>query len=263
MQTITSVDKTPIAFERRGTGPPLVLVHGTTADHTRWKPLLPQLEALFTVYAVDRRGRGGSGDAPSYTIEREFDDIAAVVDSIGEPVMLLGHSYGAVCSLEASLRTRSVRKLVLYEPPIRTTESIYPPETVGRLQALLDAGDRDGVVTTFFRDVVRAPEEELRMLRSLPNWAARVAAANTIPREIRINDEYRFEPGRFSALRVPTLLLLGGSSRAVFKDAIEAVRVALPNARVAVMPGQQHTAMNTAPDLFLREVLGFLREAEP
>jgi pimeloyl-ACP methyl ester carboxylesterase len=260
MQTITSKDGTLIAFERSGKGPPLVLVHGTTADHTRWKPILPRLEGHFTVYAVDRRGRGGSGDTPGYTIESEFDDIAAVVDAIGEPVLLLGHSYGAVCALEASLRTRNLRKLVLYEPPIRIAGSLYLPGTVERLQALLDAGELDSVVATFFREVVRAPEEELRMLRSLPNWPARVAAAHTIPRELRINDDYRFEQERFIAMRVPTLLLLGGSSPPMFKGAIEAVSAALPDARVAVIPGQQHAAMNTAPDLFLREVLGFFLE---
>jgi len=260
VETIESRDGTAIAFARSGMGPPLVLVHGTTADHTRWKPLLPQFEARFTVYAVDRRGRGGSGDAEDYSIEREFDDIAAVVDAIDEPVLLLGHSYGAVCALEASLRTANLRKLVLYEPPIRTVGSFYSSGVVESLQALLDSGDGDSVVTTFFREVVRAPEEELRMLRTLPNWTARVAAARTIPREMRINEEYRFESARFSAMRVPTLLLLGGSSPAKFKDAVELVFGALPDARIAVMPGQQHTAMNTAPDLFVREVLDFLLE---
>jgi pimeloyl-ACP methyl ester carboxylesterase len=258
VETIDSKDGTAIAFARSGTGPPLVLVHGTTADHTRWKPLLPQFEAHFTVYAVDRRGRGGSGDAGDYSIEQEFDDIAAVVDAIGEPVFLLGHSYGAVCALEASLRTRHLRKLVLYEPPIRTAESLYPEGTAECLQALLDSGDNDRVVATFFRQVVRAPDEELRLLRELPNWPARVAAAHTIPRELRIDHEYRFQPARFSAMRVPTLLLLGGNSPAKFKDAVDQVHDALPDARIAVMPGQQHTAMNTAPDLFLREVLDFL-----
>ena len=260
MESIASKDGTTIGFARSGSGPPLVLVHGTSADHTRWKPLLPELEAHFTVHAVDRRGRGGSGDTADYSVEREFEDVAAVVDAIGERSFLLGHSYGAICSLEASLRTRHVRKLVLYEPPIRTTTSLYPPGTTERLQALLDSGDRDGVVSTFFREVVRAPDEELHMLRSLPNWPARVAAAHTIPRELRINDEYRLESVRFSSLRVPTLLLLGGNSPTKFKDAVEAVHAALPDARVAVLPGQQHTAMNTAPEMFLRPVLDFLLE---
>src|SRR5689334_8539504 len=102
MMTVKSKDGTPIAVAKSGHGPPLVLVHGTTADHTRWKPILPKLEEKFTVYAIDRRGRGGSGDSANYAFEIEFDDVAAVVDSIGEPVFLLGHSYGAICSLEAS-----------------------------------------------------------------------------------------------------------------------------------------------------------------
>lgn len=135
---------------------------------------------------------------------------------------------------------------------------LYAPGVTDRLQALLAQGDRDAVVATFFAEVVRAPDEELLMLRSLPNWPARVAAAHTIPREMRINDDYRFDPARFAAMRVPTLLLLGGSSPPMFKAAIEAVGSALPEARIAVMPGQQHTAMNTAPELFLREVLAFL-----
>src|SRR5262245_17922096 len=140
MHTTVSKDGTPIGFERSGKGPPLVLVHGTSADHTRWKPLLPELESRFTLYAVDRRGRGGSGDASTYSVEREFEDIAAVVDAVGEPSFLLGHSYGAVCALEASLRTHNVRKLVLYEPPIRTAEPLYPLGAAERLQALLDSG---------------------------------------------------------------------------------------------------------------------------
>jgi pimeloyl-ACP methyl ester carboxylesterase len=258
MMTVKSKDGTPIAYARSGDGPPLVVVHGTTADHTRWAPILPELEKHFTVYAVDRRGRGGSGDAASYAIEREFEDVAAVVDSVGHPVYLLGHSYGAICSLEAATRTKSIRKLVLYEPPIPTGVLMYPPGSIDRLQTLLEAGDREGVVTTFFGVVNRMPEAELEMLQSLPNWPARVAAAHTIPRELRADEGYRFEASRFSGLRVPTLLLLGGDSPPFFRSAIEAVHGAVAGSTIVVMPGQRHTAMNTAPALFLRDVLAFL-----
>ena len=143
MQTIYSRDGTLIAYQRSGQGSPLVLVHGTTADHTRWTPVLPMFERYYTVYAVDRRGRGESGDAEHYTIEQEFDDIVAVVNSIDEPVHLLGHSYGAICSLEAARRTTRVKKLILYEPPIPTGIEIYPHEVVNRIQVLLDAGKRE------------------------------------------------------------------------------------------------------------------------
>ena len=90
--TTASRDGTPIALWRSGEGPPLVLMHGTAADHGRWRPVLPAFAANFAVYAIDRRGRGGSGDADGYSVVREFEDVAEVVDSIGGPVDLLGHS---------------------------------------------------------------------------------------------------------------------------------------------------------------------------
>ena len=99
-----------IAYRRSGEGPPLVLVHGTAADHSRWRPVLPALEERFTVHAIDRRGRGGSGDSDGYAVEREFEDIAAMVDSLGESVNVLGHSYGGLLALEAALLTRNVRQ---------------------------------------------------------------------------------------------------------------------------------------------------------
>jgi pimeloyl-ACP methyl ester carboxylesterase len=263
MEKILSRDGTPIAYRRSGAGAPLVLVHGTSATHARWAPILPALEQQFTVYAVDRRGRGESGEAPSYAIEREFEDVAAVVDSIGDGVNLLGHSFGAVCSLEAALLTPHLRKLILYEPPLALPGvPLYPDGVIDRLQALLDAGDRPGVVTTFVREVVQMPPHELELFTSSPAFPARVAAAHTLPRELRTHEAYRFEPKRFERLRVPTLLLLGGDSPRIFSSAIEAVNKALPNSRVVVLPGQQHFAINTSPDLFAREVLAFLAEPD-
>ena len=120
MEHITSRDGTPIAYERCGNGLPLVLIHGAAADHTRWTPLLQELEKRFTVYAIDRRGRGESGDVGPYRVEREYEYVVAVVNSIPGPVNLLGHSYGVICSLEASLKVSNLRKLILYEPPIST-----------------------------------------------------------------------------------------------------------------------------------------------
>src|SRR3712207_4033192 len=142
-ETVTSVDDTPIAYWRSGEGPPLVLVHGTAADHIRWTPVLPVFEQHFTVYAIDRRGRGGSDDSGDYAIEREFEDIAAVVDSLGEPAFLLGHSYGALCALEAALLTRNVRKLMLYEPPMDASGGgVNPPGGGAPLGARPDAARR-------------------------------------------------------------------------------------------------------------------------
>lgn len=263
-ETITSRDGTQIAYRRSGEGPPLVLVHGTAADHSRWSPVLSALEERFTVYAMDRRGRGGSGDSDGYVAGREFEDVAAVVDSIGEPANLLGHSYGAFCALEAALLTGNVRKLVLYDPGIEVAgEDIYPHEVIERMESMLEAEDRDGVVETTMREVAGLPPETVEHLRTLPVWQARVDAAHTIPRELRAVKAYRFDPERFRHLRVPTLLLSGGDSPTAFKKAAEVVDRALPDSRIVVMPGQGHSAMDTGTDLFTAEVLHFLTPDSP
>src|SRR5262245_20820801 len=118
MYKFRSKEGVTLACGRAGNGPPLVLVHGTGATAARWTPVLPAFAARFSVYAVDRRGRGESGDAADYAIEHEFDGVACLVDSLVQPVYLLGHSYGGVCALEAARLTPHVHKLVLYEPPV-------------------------------------------------------------------------------------------------------------------------------------------------
>jgi pimeloyl-ACP methyl ester carboxylesterase len=260
-ETVTSVDGTTIAFERTGSGPPLVLVHGTTADHTRWVPVLPPFEERFTVYAIDRRGRGESDDADEYELEREFEDVASVVDAIDEPVVLLGHSYGALCSLEAALRTDDLRALVLYEPPIPVGgHEIYQEDELAEMKALLEEGKDEQALVLFLSEVADVPSEQIDALRSAPNWQARVDAAYTAYRETRAPDSYRFEPARFERMTTPTLLLTGGESPQWFTDAVEAINDALPDGRIVVLEGQEHVAMNTAPDLFVDAVLAFVGE---
>src|SRR5438105_4118037 len=115
---ITSPDGARIGCHVSGTGPPLVLVHGTSGTHAGFDLLLPHLVEKFTLIAIDRRGRGTSGDARgAYSIEREFEDVAAVVDSVGERASLFGHSYGASVALGAVPLVRNLARLALYEPP--------------------------------------------------------------------------------------------------------------------------------------------------
>jgi pimeloyl-ACP methyl ester carboxylesterase len=259
VETTTSKDGTRIGWARSGDGPPLVLVHGSTADRTRWAPVLPALEERFSVYAVDRRGRGTSGDAASYAIERECEDVAAVVDAIGHPVNLLGHSYGARCSLGAALLTSNLRRLILYEPAL--TGDIYPPGFIERLQHDLDAGDREKVLTTFFREIVRVPPQELALLQSSPAWQGRIKAAHTIVREIRAASELAVRPERYENFTTPTLLILGGDSPPPFKAAIDELHAAIPGSQIAVLPGQRHAAMDTGTAIFTAEVIRFLSAA--
>ncbi|MFP5219610.1 MAG: alpha/beta fold hydrolase [Actinomycetes bacterium] len=245
-----------------GSGRPLVLVHGTSADHTRWTPVLPALSAVSTVYALDRRGRGGSSDRDGYSIADEFRDVAAVVDAIaartGGPVDLLGHSYGAVCALEGARLTSSVRRLVLYEPPVVAPPS--PPELLDRLDALVAAGDRDGAVTTFFREVVGADDAQLRAVRAAPSWPARLAAAHTLSREQRFEDGYSFDAERFQDWTVPTLLVVGDRSAPFLQDSMQLLETHVPATRLVVLPGQGHVAMDTGTELFNAAVIAFITE---
>jgi pimeloyl-ACP methyl ester carboxylesterase len=259
MEHVISQDGTPIAYACSGVGPPLALIHGTDIDHTQWTALIPTLEQYFRVYAVDRRGRGQSGDAEPYAIEREFDDVAALIDSITGAVNVVGHSYGAICSLEAAMRTSNIDKMALYEPPIYTTvEESYPPDILTTTNSLLKAGKTEQVLLMLY-ELAQTPAEELNLMRSLPSWQARVSAAHTITREFFGAKNYAFDTERFKDLGTPTLLLVGGRSTPFYKAAIETLHKSLPNSQTAVLSGQGHEAMDTAPELFLREVISFFR----
>ncbi|NNF09618.1 MAG: alpha/beta hydrolase [Acidimicrobiia bacterium] len=256
----TSKDGATIGWEASGAGPALLLVHGTTADHTRWAGVAPGFESEFTVVAMDRRGRGGSADGPEYDLQREAEDVAAVVEAIGGPVRVVGHSYGAACSLEAALLTDGITRMVLYEPPIPTGLPMYPPGLPDRIQALIDNGELEPALELFFRKVVRMPDEELATYRTLPAWKVRIQLAPTIPRELAIDQHYEFIPGKYADLRIPVRLLRGGDSPELFRRAVSTLQEALPAASVAVLPNQQHIAMDLAPELFVTEVMGFLAE---
>ena len=259
MHTVLSRDRTRIAFSRTGAGPPLLLIHGATADHTTtWKLVLPQLERRFTTYAMDRRGRGGSTDAPAYALQREAEDVAAVVDSVGRPVNVLGHSFGALCAIEAALLTPNVRRLILYEGVYLRGQDVYKPGAIDQLEAMLEAGKVEEMLLAVFRDLVEMTPEEIDALRARPEaWAVRMANAPTLPRELRADEGYVFEPERFNAMQTPTLFLVGGDSPPRELENAKRLSEALPEASVAVLPGEQHAAMYTAPDAFVREVVRF------
>ena len=265
METVASSDGTPMAYERSGEGPPLILVHGTTSDHSTWELVLPELQRHFTVHAMDRRGRGESGGGGAYDIEREFEDVVALIDSIGGTVNLLGHSYLAICALEGALRSGRVDRLILYEggSPIPEGTEMYPSEARDSIRSSLKAGDREGALTTFYRGIAMISPEEIEMLRSLPIWPTRVSLAPTIPHEMRAFESYvsNFDPARLGNLKTPTMILLGGKSPALEKAAAEALDAALPDSQIVVMPHQTHLAHRTAPELFAREVVQFLMPA--
>ncbi len=265
IQHVTSRDGTRIAYRRLGDGPPLVLAAGTGAANPRAWPAVAALGARFTVCALDRRGHGASGDGADYSLEREAEDVAAVVDAAAAVdagaagASLLGHSFGALVALEAALLTRNVRKLILYEPAFALGGGpLYAPGMIARHEALLAAGDREGVLALHYGELAGLSPEEMDALRAGPAWPERLRAAHTVPREMRAEEGYRFDPRRFGTLPVPTLLLTGEKSSDLLAVPTRALHAALPNSRLAVLPGQQHIAMYTAPELFARAVIDFL-----
>ena len=256
-ESVTSRDGTTIAYWRSGSGPPLILVHGTAADHTRWHPAVPTLQESFSVCAVDRRGRGGSGDTVPYAIEREYEDLVAVIESFDPPVYLLGHSYGGICALGAALLTSNLDRLVLYEPPVRASGSL-PPGLTERLDVSIAEDRREEALVVFCSEVLRMTPPQIEAFSALPAWPARVAAAHTLPRELRAADTYRFDPGGVGANEIPTLILEGGESPAFLKASNAAVHEALTDSSIVVMPGQGHVAVDTGTDLFTKNVVDFL-----
>jgi len=262
---VRSRDGTEIAFWQTGSGPPLVLVHGTPADHTRWEPLLGYLEPHFSVCAIDRRGRGASGDAPSYALEREFEDAAAVVDAVaarsGGPVSVYGHSHGGIVAFGAATLTPNIDRLVLYEgwPVPDPRVFALPADLETRMDQLLAAGDRDGVVELLFRGLEDVSDEDMAALRAAPSWAGRVAAAHTITREIRAELTARLDPDVARSITRPVLLVVGEHSSDATKPCAELVAESLPNARVAVLDGQEHIADILDPEGFAARVVPFLQ----
>jgi pimeloyl-ACP methyl ester carboxylesterase len=265
-QSVPSKDGTQIAYWTSGNGPPLLLVHGTPADHTRWRPLLPYLEAHTTVHAMDRRGRGGSGDGEQYALEREYEDVAAVVDAVaeasGSAVDVYGHSHGAICAFGGATLTSNIRKLLLYEGWAVADPEVYalPADLEARMDALLASDELDAVVETLFRELESMSEEDLSALRSAPSWPGRVAAAPTITRELRAEREARLDTEQAAKITVPVLLLTGENSSDPSKADIETVAAALPDARIEVLEGQEHVADILVPKIFSEHIMAFLRE---
>ena len=264
VSSVTSSDGTDIACWTSGAGQPLVLVHGTPADHTRWEPLLPYLEPHVTAIAMDRRGCGASGDHPDYNVAREYEDVAAVVDAVADafdtPADVYGHSMGAFVAFHAAARTPGIRKLALYEgwPPTNPEVFAYPPGFGERLDTLLAEGNREALLEAYFRELLGMSAEDFRALRAQPSWEGRLASAHTIARSDRAFFSTRFDPEQAASISVPTLLITGGDSPEEFRGDIEWVAAALPDARTVVIEGQTHVGDVLAPEVFAGHLLAFV-----
>jgi pimeloyl-ACP methyl ester carboxylesterase len=274
---IESADGTPIAWwetERPSAAPALdpatpglVLVHGATADHSAFRAVAPPLAHHRRVIAIDRRGRGASGDRLPYAIEREYEDVAAVVDwlaeTTGQPVDVLGHSFGGRCGLGAALLTDHLRRLVVYEgaPPPRG-QAFQDPDLLARLDALAAGGDLDGVMATFMAEVVGLGPAEIEAYRAAPTWPLRAAAAPTAIRELRAEAGRDAAAEHFAEIRIPVLQLVGSASPDIFTAGTRELDALLPDGRLISLAGQKHAAHHTSPASFVAVVEGFLAERD-
>ncbi|MDX3110500.1 alpha/beta fold hydrolase [Nonomuraea angiospora] len=254
-----SADGTAIAFDSYGEGPAVVLVHGAfgVRGHVTLAGVAAALAPWFTVYDYDRRGRGDSGDTQPYAVEREIEDLAAVIEAAGGSAMVFGGSSGAALAIEAAARNPAVTRLALWEPPYHVDDSAppLPDDFAARLEALVRAGRRGEAVERFMVEAAEAPPEAVAAMRAQPSWAQVEALAHTLAYEAAVLGPGNALPaGRLAALRQPTLVLNGEDSPRWMSNAGLAVAAAVPGAVRRVLEGQAH---NVAPQALVPELLEF------
>jgi len=247
MYHVTSKDGTTIAFDRPGEGPPVILVCGGSTARSANASLATLLAARFTVFNYDRRGRGASGDTPPYAVEREVEDLDAVIAAAGGSASVYGTSSGAALALEAAASGLAVTKLALWEPPFIVDDSRPrpPADTATTYTELVSAGRRGDAVEFFMAKVVGLPAEFVAEARKSPWWPAQEALAHTLAYDATIMGDYSVPTERVASVAAPTLVIDGGASPAWMRNTAKAVADVLPAGQRHTLMGQEH---NVAPD---------------
>jgi len=253
---VISTDSTEIAFERSGRGPALIIVGGALADHRFYIPLANELSTHFTVYIYDRRGRGQSGDTGAYAVERELEDLAALVDHASGPVFVYGHSAGAALALRAAASGLGIAKLVLADPPF-TPQSENDEiakaefaEEAARLQELHDKGDHRASVKLFLGGM-GVPDEAIEGMLDSPAGASMVDSARALPYDYAVLGDGLVPTNLAAKTTVPTVILAARE----MPETAQALADAIPNARFEAMDGSAH---ETAPAEIAERVTRFL-----
>ncbi|HSL68050.1 MAG TPA: alpha/beta hydrolase [Actinomycetota bacterium] len=241
METVISKDGTMIALDRMGSGPPLVLVCGGSVDRTADVALAQELASDFTVFNYDRRGRGDSGDTLPYAIEREVEDIEAVIGATGGSACLWGSSSGAVLALIAAETGAPVTKLALWEPPFVPEGVPRPPEDqVSQYETMIAEGRRGDAVEYFMTKVIGMPPEVVAGARSQPWWGATEALAHTLAYDARIMGDYSIPKDLTASVKVPTMVIAGGADIPWMRQTAQALADALPDGEARILEGQGH-----------------------
>jgi pimeloyl-ACP methyl ester carboxylesterase len=252
--TVTSKDGTAIAFTRLGTGPAIVLVSPALGDHTGNDQLARFLNRNLTVLNYDRRGRGASADTPPYAVEREIEDIEALIDAAGGSAYVFGSSSGAVLALEAANGLgNKVKALFMYEPPfiVDNSHAPLPADYLAHLDELISAGRRAEAVEYFMSKAVGVPDEMLAQMRNAPMWPSLEALAHTLVYDGHImGDTMSGSPlpaHRWVSITAPALIMDGEKSPDWIHHAAMAIAALLPRAQYRTLEGLDHSAVMTAP----------------
>jgi pimeloyl-ACP methyl ester carboxylesterase len=242
MRNVISKDGTPIAFDQSGEGPPIILVVGAFNDSATGAPLAAQLSEHFTVFNYDRRGRGASGDRTPYAIEREIDDLAALLDEAGGSSSVFGYSSGAILTLKASASGLALSRLALYDPPFLVDDGTpqRAQEISVRLTELISSGRRGDAVELFQTEMVGIPAEIVAQLRQAPFRPALENIAHTLVYEATLLGDMSVVAEQLPSITVPTLVISGGHIQARMRSAAQTLADALPNAQHRSLEGQTH-----------------------
>ncbi len=252
MERVQSADGTTIAVESSGEGPALVVVVGAFCDRSTSAPLAALLDSGYTVFSYDRRGRGDSGDAATYSVDREVEDLLAVLTATGEAPFVYGHSSGGALALEAAVRGGDIRKLAVYEPPY-TGHGTPGPEFGAALDELVRSGHRDEAAERFLA-LSGAPAEVIGHIKAGPGWEGMLALAHTLSRDLALGNGGVVPVERFASVRVATLALVGGASHGWALDAVSAIAAAVPGAEARVVEGEHHAPAHEVLAPILAEV---------
>jgi pimeloyl-ACP methyl ester carboxylesterase len=243
---VTSVDGTPIAFDRLGDGQPVIVVGGATCDRAKTRPTAEELAKHFTVFNYDRRGRGNSGDTTPYTVEREIEDIGALIAEAGGTASVYGHSSGAGLALHAAAHGLPITKLALHEPPYvpdGEEERRISREYGENLKAMLSE-DRRGDAVELFMTTVGMPQEMVDQMRNESWWVGLEAIAPTLAYDSEVMGDISrggtIPADQASIVTIPALVLCGGASPAWMIDVGRQLADTMPNGRHSVLEGQEH-----------------------
>lgn len=256
-ETVRSADGTTIAYDQVGSGPSVIAIGGAFNVRQSHAGLADVLAPNFTVYTYDRRGRGDSTDTEPYAVEREIEDLAALIDGAGGSAYVYGHSSGACLALEAASRGLPIPKLVVYEPPYATDEESESGDLSKDIQEAIDAGRPDQAAELFLGNM---GPEVVEGVKQSPYWEGMVGVAHTLPYDMAVVGDGPPPVDRLADITAPTLVLAGGASPEWFHNAVSAVTTAIPGARAESIEGQDH---DVADDVIAPKLVDFFEKRPP